>query len=188
LKRCWPSCRNQSSKTFIGNVTVSFGGYFVGQAATGGAVSTLSDNTPTGPLRLDPAAPLTKIVTDSSNPTSPILSGTPTFNGPIAVLFSKPVAAVVLDGGFFDAIGGTSIQAFDATGASLGLVTNSQLGIQTYGLAVSNGKNLISGISFYVTGNELGGFGIDNLKFGDATSVTLPATAGTGISIQHHAG
>src|SRR5262245_50408657 len=68
----------------LGNVTVSFGGHFVGQAVTAGTPVTLSDHTPTGPLMLDPAAPNTFITGDSASPTSPILSGTPLFNGPIA--------------------------------------------------------------------------------------------------------
>jgi hypothetical protein len=77
-----------------------------------------------------------------------------------------PVAGVGLDGGFFDAIGGTSIEAFDASGASLGIVTNTQLGIEFFGLADSGGANVIKGISFYITGNEPAGFAIDNLTFG----------------------
>jgi hypothetical protein len=94
------------------------------------------------------------------------LSGTPQFNGPISVLFSTPVAGVGLKGGFFDAIGATSITAFDANGGVLGSIVNSALGFEFYGLADASGNNVISGISFYITGNEPAGFEIDNLTFG----------------------
>ena len=66
-----------------------------GAALTGCVVGT-----PTGPLTLLATSPNAFIQTDSSNPTSPILSGTPLFNGAIAMLFSSNQAAVRLDGGF----------------------------------------------------------------------------------------
>jgi hypothetical protein len=146
-------------------VGVTFAGSFVGQTITGGSVKTLT-GLPTGPLTL--GAGDTFITTDGANPTSPVLSGTPTFNGPISVLFSVPVAAVGLAGGFFDNINSTSITAFDANGAVLGTITNSQTGIEFYGLADSSGAAVIKGISFYITGAEAAGFAIDNLTFGGA--------------------
>lgn len=155
----------------LGEVVVSFGGAFLGQeTSTEGYIVTLSDNTPTGPLTLDPNAPLTFITQDGSNPTSPVLSGSPTFNGPISVLFSQPVSAVGLDGGYFNAIGGTSITAYDINGNILGTVTNTSEGIEFFGLGNLAGDAQISGISFYITGNEPAGFAIDNLKIGAANS------------------
>ncbi len=157
----------------LGNVTVSFGGFFNGQAATGGFPVTLSDTTPTGPLALNPLAPSTKTVNDGASTTSPVLSGTPTFNGPISVLFSVPVAGVGLKGGYFDALHSTTIEAYDANGNSLGSITNSVTGFEFYGLADSTGANVIKGISFYITGSEPAGFEIDNLTFG-AADVIVP--------------
>ena len=157
----------------LGNVTVSFGGSFVGQTLTGTTVVTLANSKPSAPLRLAADSP-TNIVTDSSNPTSPVLSGTPRFNGPVSVLFSVPVAAVGLEGGYFNAIGGTSIEAYDAQGNVLGRVTNTQLGIEFYGLKDSSGQNVIKGISFFITGNEPAGFAIDNLTFGALEQLTGP--------------
>ncbi|GAM10005.1 PEP-CTERM motif protein [Geobacter sp. OR-1] len=161
-----------------GNLTVSFGGNFVGQAA-GGSPVTLTDHSPNGPLALDPNAPLTQIVGDGAAPTSPVLSGSPIFNGPISVLFSQPVAGVGLSGGYFDAIGGTTIEAYDINGNILGSITNTQLGIEFYGLADSTGANIISGISFFITGNEPAGFGIDNLTFGAADQIIDPGVTPT---------
>ena len=166
------------STASLGTVTVSFAGFFAGQTVTGGSVNTLATTVPSNPLSLDTSAYPAFITDDGANPTSPVLSGSPRFNGPIAVLFSTPVAAVGLDGGYFDAIGGTSIEAFGPDGASLGIVTNTALGIEFFGLAASGGGNVIQGISFYITGPEPAGFAIDNLTFGSAreTTTIVPET------------
>jgi hypothetical protein len=112
----------------------------------------------------------TFITNDGANPTSPVLSGTPIFNGPISFTFSTPVAAVGLSGGYFDAVGATTIEAFDAAGLSLGSIVNSAIGVEFYGLFDSSGSN-IAGVSFYITGSEPAGFAIDNVTFGDADVV-----------------
>lgn len=159
----------------LGNVTVSFGGHFIGQSVTGGFPDTLLDFTPTGPLTLDPLAPVTRTVNDGApGATSPVLSGTPTFNGVISVLFSTPVAGVGLKGGYFDAINSTTIMAFAADGSILGSITNSVTGFEFYGLADSSGNNVIAGISFFITGNEPAGFQIDNLTFGAKRDIIQP--------------
>lgn len=161
------------STVSLGSVTVSFAGFFAGQTVTAGNPATLSDTTPTGPLALDTSSNPAFITDDGANPTSPVLSGTPIFNGPIAVLFSTPVAAVGLDGGFFNALGATSIEAFGTDGASLGIVSNTVEGIEFFGLADSSGANAIQGISFYITGDEPAGFAIDNLTFGSAREINV---------------
>ena len=166
----------------IGDITVSFGGNFVGQTAGGSYPVTLTDHSPSGPLALDPNAPKTFITGDGSNPTSPILSGSPLYSGPISVLFSKPVAGVALTGGWFNVIGSTSIEAYDANGTILGSIVNTKggewdyegTGLEFYGLADSTGTNIISGISFFITGNEPAGFGIDNLTFGYSDVIVDP--------------
>ncbi len=165
----------------LGSVDVSFASHFNGQSRSGGAVVTLTGS-PTGPLSLNLGSGSVFITNDGANPTSPVLSGSPTFNGPISVFFSKPVAAVGLDGGYFNAIGGTSIEAFSASGASLGIVQNEALGIEFFGLADASGDSVISGISFYITGPEPAGFAIDNLTFGSAEEVTLPGGGGGGFT------
>lgn len=91
----------------VGSPTVTFEGFFTGQALgtaltcpAGAALTGCVVGSPTGPLSLDAAAPNTSIVNDGAVPTSPVLSGTPVFNGPIAILFSVDVAGVGLQGGF----------------------------------------------------------------------------------------
>jgi hypothetical protein len=163
----------------IGDMTVSFAGSFVGQTVTGTTVRTIS-GTPSGPLALN-ALQSTFIRTDVSNPTSPVLSGDPIFNGPISVLFSADVAAVGLDGGFFDDIGSTSIQAFRRDGSVIGSVVNTITGIEFFGLASATGDD-IAGISFYITGRERAGFAIDNLTFG-ARSVVVGVPEPSSIAL-----
>ncbi len=167
---------NFTAIPMLGNETVSFGGHFVGQTPTGGFPNTLNPHVPTGPLTLavDPTTDTNIVFDGAPGATSPVLSGSPTFNGPISVLFSAPVAAVGLKGGFFDAVNSTTIEAYDAAGNVLGSITNSTTGFEFYGLFDNTGAN-IAGISFFITGNEPAGFEIDDLTFGLA-NVVIPPT------------
>lgn len=158
----------------LGSVTVSFAGAFNGQTVSGTFPKTLT-GTPSNPLSLNTGI-LTFITGDGANPTSPVLSGDPTFNGPIVMFFSQPVAAVALDGGYFDAVGGTTITGFDIFGNALGSFTNAALGIESYGFADASGANVISGLAFYITGPEPAGFAIDNVQFGAKSVVIIPTT------------
>lgn len=165
--------------TSLGSVTVSFAGAFNGQTVGVGFPRTLINPVPSNPLSLN-LAEIAYTVNDAApGATSPVLSGDPIFNGPIAVLFSTPVAAVALKGGFFDAVGSTTINAFDSSGNSLGTVVNTVTGFEFFGLADSSGLNAISGISFYITGPEPAGFQIDNLTFGSALEINpiIPETS-----------
>lgn len=167
----------------VGLPTVNFGGWFVGQSAgiagscpAGAAVSGCVLGSPTGVLALDPSSPSTFITTDGSNPTSPVLSGTPRFNGPISILFNTDVAGVGLAGGFFDNIGSTAITAYARDGSLLGSVLNEGTGIEFLGLTTSDGLASIAGLQFSLVGAEGAGFAIDNLRFGLAGQVipTVP--------------
>ncbi len=160
--------------------TVSFGSYFTGQyISTEGCASAEApegciSGTPTSGLSLDVGAAGAEIVSDGANPTSPVLSGKPTFNGSIAILFNIGLSAVGLDGGYFDAIGGTSITAFARDGSILGTISNESLGIEFLGLATQDGSELIAGLLFSLTGDEPAGFAIDNVRFGTIGQVIIP--------------
>ncbi|MFN3615648.1 MAG: VPLPA-CTERM sorting domain-containing protein [Rubrimonas sp.] len=162
--------------------TVSFGGWFLGQSLSptpsadcpGAAASACVVGAPTGPLSLDPNAPNTFITTDGSNPTSPVLSGSPRFNGPIAVLFDVDQVAVGFDGGFFDAVGSTGITAFARDGSLIGTVTNEITGIEFLGLVSDNAQAVIAGVFLDLVGTEPAGFAIDNLRFGVRGQIILP--------------
>jgi hypothetical protein len=166
-----------------GSPTVTFDGFFTGQAAgstnpaacpAGAAVSGCVLGNPTGPLSLDAASPDTFITSDASNPTSPVLSGTPLFNGSIAVFFDTDVAGVGLDGGFFNAVGGTAITAYGRDGSIIGAVMNEGLGIEFLGLVTDDGTAQIAGLLFSLVGPEPAGYAIDNLRFGLQGQVVVP--------------
>jgi hypothetical protein len=113
-----------------GSPVVTFGGYFTGQALgtpstcpAGAALSGCAVGVPTGgSLHIDPSSPKTFITFDGAQPNSPILSGNPTFNGPIAIEFSTLQSGVGLFGGYFDAVGSTGITAFDIMATRLVLL------------------------------------------------------------------
>jgi hypothetical protein len=165
-----------------GSPTVTFGGYFTGQSLSGNAgvdcpgaaASACVVGSPTGPLSLAPGAPATFITTDGANPTSPVLSGSPRFNGPIAVLFDTDQYGVGFDAGFFDAVGSTGITAFDRAGNLLGTVTNTGTGIEFLGLITDNNTASIAGVFLDLVGSEPAGFAIDNLRFGLPGQVVNP--------------
>jgi len=165
-----------------GDPTVFTGGFFDGQALSGdpgadcpgAAASACVVGSPTGPLSLDPSSPDTFITTDGANPTSPVLSGSPRFDGPIALLFDTDQAGVGFDGGFFDAIGSTGITAFARDGSLLGTVVNSIIGIEFLGLVTDDGSEEIAGVFLDLVGSEPAGFAIDNVRFGAAGEVRIP--------------
>ena len=165
-----------------GSPTVNFGGYFVGQSLSltpgvdcpGAAASACVIGDPTSSLSLDANSPNTFITFDGANPTSPVLSGTPTFNGPIAVLFSQDQVGVGFDAGFFNAAQSTGITAFARDGSLLGTVTNNDLGIEFLGLVEQNGDTRIAGVFLDLVGSEPFGFAIDNLRFGRSGQVVVP--------------
>jgi hypothetical protein len=163
--------------------TVTFGGFFTGQSPgasnpsacpTGAAITGCVLGSPTGPLTLDPASPTTFISGDGSQPTAPVLSGSPQFNGSIAIKFSTPQSGVGLIGGFFNAVCSTGITAFDAAGNNLGTVCNSTTGDEFLGLVTSDDTADISGLLFHLVGSEPAGFDIDNVEFGVGAEVTAP--------------
>lgn len=167
-----------------GSPTVTFDGYFTGQSlglGCGGAATGCVVGAPTGPLSLAAAAPDTRIVNDGAVPTSPVLSGSPLFNGPIAILFSTLQVGVGLSGGFFDAVGGTAITAYGADGSVLGSVTNTGLGNEFLGLVTDDGSASIAGLLFSLVGSEPAGFGIDNLRFGVQGQVVVPEPVSLGL-------
>ncbi len=166
--------------------TVSFGGYFTGQSLSanpgvdcpGAAATACVSGSPTGALSLDASAPETFIANDGDNPTTPVLSGSPIFNGPIAVLFDTDQFGVGFDAGFFNDIGSTGITAFARDGTVLGTVANTGFGIEFLGLISTDPSQGIAGVFLDLVGNESAGFAIDNLRFGVRGQVGIPGEPG----------
>lgn len=160
--------------------TVNFGGWFTGQSLSlnpgvdcpGASASACVVGTPTAGLSLDAASPKTFITGDGAAPNSPVLSGFPRFNGPIAILFSSDQFGVGFDAGFFDAIGSTGITAFNRAGALLGTVVNTGTGIEFLGLVSQSAD--IAGVFLDLVGSEPAGFAVDSIRFGKRGEVVIP--------------
>lgn len=153
-------------------VSVRFGGFFngqrIGNAANcqgGGALTGCVVGKPSTPLELAPAAPQTLIAEDSASSTSPVLSGSPTFNGPVSMIFEPSVAGVGLIGGYFNALRGTAIQAFDRQGRHIGGVVNTAIGMEYMALVTEDGSETIAGLQFSLVGPEPYGFAVDSISF-----------------------
>ena len=169
-----------------GDPTVNFGGFFSGQMLSPNPAADCAPvapptacvvGTPTGPLSLDPTSPDTFTVDDlAPAPDNPVLSGTPTLNGPIAVLFDIDLAGVGFDAGFFNADQSLGLQAFDRDGNLLGVVENAGTGFEFLGLRTDDGTAKIAGVLFSLTDFEPAGFGIDNLRFALEGEVSGPDT------------
>jgi hypothetical protein len=108
------------------------------------------------------------ISTDGSNPTSPVISGTPRFEGPITGRFvvpgtNKPVAvkSFTFDAGYFDNFTSTRIEWFDLKGQKLGQRINSTLGIEQFTIEGGN----IASWTMSIVADEPAGFAIDNISF-----------------------
>ena len=166
--------------------TVSFGGFFQGQSLgndqtcpTGVALTACIQGDPTGSLTLDANSPKTFIVPDLSARSFAVLSGYPRFNGAISILFSQNVAAVGMTAGYFDNVGSTALTAFGRDGSRLGSVSNTARGINFLGVVSGDGSNVIAGLQLSLISPEIGGFGIDNLRFVQINQIAVPSPTPT---------
>ena len=153
---------NFSGVNVYGNMTVSFGSRFQGQAL-GSMMNSLSDTTPTNMVL---AGPNVMSMLDIANIASgTVIGGATNFGTPIAILFSDVVSGVAFDLGHLDP-GSTIVEAFDANGDSLGTYTPDSGGHQNI-VINSDCGNIIQGISIYVPedGMDWEGFAVDNLSF-----------------------
>ena len=163
--------------------TVRFAGHFRGrrmgvpaECPPNAPLSGCLAGAPSAPLTLDMASPrvMTMDNTGVAGSQSPELGGTPRWNGPIAIWFDRDLAAVGLQGGWFDAVGGTAITVYDRQGKVLGRTVNRGLGFEFMGLATKDLSPRIAGLEFHLVGNEPAGFGVDNIRFGAPQQIDLP--------------
>ena len=158
-----------------GAVTVSFAAYFDGQTLDLDFPYSLAPHQPSNPLTLAHNALATAEITDDGEPlaTNPVLSGPFSFLGPIAIRFSVPVLAAGLRVGYLDDPGTITIEAYDADGNSLGTVTSTEIGFETFNLSLS-APGGISGLSIF---GEIEQFAIDDVTF-KVAALPEPATMG----------
>ena len=195
-----------------GTVTVSYGPYFDGQTATDPlSPPTIVTGTPTNPLTLAldqlvqapasdptntdyPYSWKTVVQSDNSADGTYVIGGVPGviggqdfgvtngFGGPVAILFSTPVAGVQLTAGYFDSPGLTQIEGFTASGMSIGSLLNTLVGFETFYLTDTTPGELISGL--LLTTTDPGGFGVSGvglLPSSNPTPTPMPAPNGLAI-------
>jgi hypothetical protein len=137
-------------------VTINFSEYPVGtlidnQYAGDGVVFSAGIVTPNLPIIAD----------DFANPTSPVLSPNPPYNGDFFMTFISPVNYVQFDSGFWDDLGTGSISLYDPLSNFITTATNTSLGIETM---TFQGLGEI-GYIYFNGYNDLAGAAIDNLTF-----------------------
>jgi hypothetical protein len=163
-----------------GSVTVSFGTQFAGQTL-GTSYNSLSSSAATGPLSFAAGQPDVMTQFDLRRPNTIRLGGvegTARYTTPIAILFDHPVSQVGFTLGFLDELPPSArIEAFEASGASLGVLTGIPHGFTALGVVESTGDR-ISGVSIYLPDGSIDeeGFGIDALTFSIGGVVPEPAT------------
>lgn len=117
------------------------------------------------------------VTSDDDNPTSPVLSGTPQFSGPIRGTFVNPdgssrvVNAVRMDVGYINTDGTVAIALFNAHGEEL-----SRRRIEGTGIVpIEEESSEIGSFVVYQDAGDPYGFAIDNLSFDDGTDTTYVA-------------
>lgn len=104
---------------------------------------------------------------DAANPTSPVLSGSPLFNGPIMGIFVTPsgqrttVNHFALDVGYIDNPGSVTVTAYAAYGLILKRVRVNHTGIVHVAIEAPG----IATFTVAETSYEASGFAIDNVSF-----------------------
>jgi GDSL-like Lipase/Acylhydrolase family len=126
--------------------------------------------------------------TDESNPTSPVLSGYPRFEGRIEGYFVNPatgepltITSFTLDVGYIDKPDSVVVEAFDAGGNLVQSVLANSLGINTLTLTFKG----MASFSVHEVAEEPAGFAIDNLSIdpsGNPTAVQSVASMGDSYS------
>ncbi len=163
--------------------TVRFAGHFRGrrlgvasECPAGAPVTGCLAGGSSAPLTLDMGSPRVETMDNAGVPgsQSPELGGTPRWNGPIAIWFDRDVAAVGLQGGWFDGVGGVAITVYDRQGKVLGRTVNRGTGFEFMGLATKDLAPRIAGLEFHLVGAEPQGFGVDNIRFGAPQQIDLP--------------
>lgn len=118
------------------------------------------------------------IENDSSNPTSPVLSGLPRFTGPISAHFvtttgtKRAVGHLELDAGYFDTVGSTAVTVYNRSGVQIGQQINSRTGIEHFSFTMKG----IASFTVAAVGSDTNGFAVDNVTFPKARPPITTAT------------
>jgi hypothetical protein len=137
-----------------------------------------------------------RIVEDGASSNSPVLSGIPIFQGTIECYFIEPqdpnniqyaltpvtATAFSIDAGYFNEVGTTLIEWFDAAGNKMGECLNTQTGFQTFIIEAPE----IAGFRISKYANDPAGFGIDNILIKEANSLVFAKKDDTAEACRSH--
>jgi Ca2+-binding RTX toxin-like protein len=118
------------------------------------------------------------IVNDGSQPNSPALAHDASHVGPVAITFSNAVDFVELDVGSFASLGCTTLSFYDASGALITSMDNSQTGVQNFSFTPTGDVKIGSVLIADAAGSGPAPFSVDSLTFSntpplvDKTTVT----------------
>lgn len=117
------------------------------------------------------------ITTDGSQPTSPVLSGSPKFFGRIDIIFTRPgsletepVLGFSADVGFINNRDSVEVAYFDRNGIQLGATTTNALGINRVAVSLRG----IARVTIRAIRSETAGFSIDNVDVQRAALGIVP--------------
>jgi serralysin len=121
------------------------------------------------------------IVNDGSQPGSPVLAPGASDTGSVEITFSDAVDFVTLDLGSLESAQSTTLSFYDASGALITSMENSQTGVERFSFTPTGGAR-IGSVLIADAGSEVAPFTVDTLSFSntpplvDKTTVT-PAGA-----------
>lgn len=120
----------------------------------------------------------TFIAADTANPSSPVLSGTPKFEGTIHGTFvtagsARTVSGFIIDVGYIDTPGSVTVTAFNSRGIAIESTPITDLGI----VEVSMSAPGIAAFTVSTDGDEGAGFAVDILTFAAPTKLDYVSLA-----------
>lgn len=115
----------------------------------------------------------TQLVSDGSNPTSPVLSGYPRFTGDVVGRFVDPstgldttVDGFSMDVGYINGYDSVAVEGYDANGRTIGRIVAQSRGINTIDFVYRG----VASFAVFMIDDEPAGFAIDNLVLGSRAS------------------
>ncbi|MEN0015731.1 MAG: hypothetical protein AAGC46_20345, partial [Solirubrobacteraceae bacterium] len=118
-----------------------------------------------------------ELTSDGSNPCSPVLTGLPTFEGPVSGRFVIPgtdtpttVSRISMNVGYINQVDSTQISLFGTDGKLIAMRRAQSLGINAVSIQIDG----IASFTVESISREDGGFAVDNLDFGDAIPGITP--------------